>query len=77
MAAATMQYQEAAGIKRPPASRGRRHQEAADLVSGATAALRRLCGITDTNHALGMPVHDQNKLSGIQLELHESSNHVV
>ena len=60
MAAATMQYQEAAG-----------------LVSGATAAPGRLCGITDTNHALGMPVHDQNKLSGIQLELHESSNHVV
>jgi hypothetical protein len=40
MAAATMQYQQ--------------YQEAAGLVSGDTAALGRLCGITDTT-ALGMP----------------------
>jgi len=49
MAAATMQY-----------------EEAADLVSGATAAPAIFCGITDVT-GLGMPVQDQLKLSGLDL----------
>jgi len=42
------------------------YEQAADKVSGASAVHRRPFGTTDIAARPGTPVHDQNKLSGIE-----------